>query len=87
MSRIAEEEIPTPLGMEIMNEQSMRLFLNAKPFEPFVVVMSSGQRYEVRHPENCNLTKTKIVIVDHDKDTVAICALLHVAAVETPQNA
>jgi len=73
--------------MEVMNEQSMRLFLNARPFEPFVVVMSSGQRYEVRHPENVVLTKTKIVIIDPDADTVAICGLLHVATVETQQTA
>ena len=70
-----------------MNEQSMRLFLNAKPFETFVVVMSSGQRYEVRHPENVLLSKSKIVIMDPDEDTVAICGLLHVATVETQQTA
>lgn len=70
-----------------MNEASMRQFLDIKPFEPFIVVLSSGQRYEVRHPENVVLTKTKIVIVDPDDDTVAICALLHVASVETKQAA
>jgi len=73
--------------MQMRNEQSMRLFLNAKPFEPFVVVMSSGQRYEVRHPENAVLTKTKIVIIDPEADTVAICGLLHVATVATQQTA
>ena len=70
-----------------MNEVAMRQFLNSKPFEPFVVIMSSGQRYEVRHPENCNLTKTKIVIIDPEQDTVSICALLHVTTVETKQPA
>ena len=49
--------------------------------------MSSGQRYEVRHPENAVLTKTKIVIIDPELDTVSICALLHVASVETQQPA
>ena len=74
-------------GMETMNEVAMRQFLNSKPFEPFVVIMSSGQRYEVRHPENAVLTKTKIVIIDPELDTVSICALLHVASVETQQPA
>ncbi|MDZ4851623.1 MAG: hypothetical protein SGI77_20225 [Pirellulaceae bacterium] len=70
-----------------MNEQSMRHFLNVMPFEPFVVVLSSGQRYEVRHPENVLLSKTKIVIMNPDADTVAVCGLLHVATVETQQTA
>jgi len=36
---------------------------------------------------NAVLTKTKIVIIDPDADTVAICGLLHVATVETQQTA
>lgn len=70
-----------------MNEANMREFLNAKPFEPFRVVMSSGQSHLVKHPENVVLTKTKIVIVDPELDSVAICALLHVTSVETQQAA
>ena len=64
-----------------MNEVTMRQFLKAQPFEPFSVVMSSGQTYAVRHPENVVLTKTKLVIVNPEEDTVAICALLHVSTV------
>ncbi len=70
-----------------MNEANMRQFLNVKPFEPFVVVMSSGDRHLVKHPENALLTKTKLVISNPEDDTLAICALLHVACVETQQPA
>ena len=70
-----------------MNEANMREFLNAKPFEPFRVVMSSGQTHLVKLPENAVLTKTKIVIVDPELDSVAICALLHVTSVQTQQAA
>lgn len=70
-----------------MNEANMRQFLQSKPFEPFMVVMSSGKTHWVKHPENAVLTKTKIVIVDPDEDSVAICALLHIPSVETRQTA
>ncbi len=66
-----------------MNEANMRQFLNTKPFEPFLVVMSGGDRHLVKHPENALLTKTKMVIANPEDDTLAICALLHVASVET----
>jgi len=70
-----------------MNELAMRQFLSLKPFEPFTVVTSSGDRYLVKYPENALLTKTKIVIVNPEDDTIAICALLHVASVQTQQAA
>lgn len=70
-----------------MNEANMRQFLNTKPFEAFVVVMSSGDRHLVKHPENALLTKTKLVIANPENDTIAICALLHIASVETQQTA
>jgi hypothetical protein len=74
-------------GTETMNEAAMREFLKATPFEPFVVVMSSGDRHLVKHPENALLTKTRIYIANPEDDTVAVCALLHVATVETQQIA
>ena len=49
--------------------------------------MSSGQSYEVRHPEIAFVTKTDMLIgVDIEDDGVPaefkICSLLHVTAVE-----
>lgn len=48
--------------------------------------MSSGQSYEVRHPEMAMLMKTDILIGLDEEDGVPsrfkICSLLHVTAVE-----
>ena len=49
--------------------------------------MSSGQTYEVRHPEMALLTRTDLLIgTDIEDDGVPaqfkICSLLHVTAVE-----
>jgi len=70
-----------------MTIQDFQRLLKARPFEPFRVIMSSGERYEVRHPEMAFLTRTKLVLgLDPDKQGVAedwtMCSLLHVTAVE-----
>jgi hypothetical protein len=65
-----------------MIAESVRQWLSHKPFQSFDVVMSSGQRHRVRHPECAILTKTQLVVVDPDADSVAVCQLLHVAALE-----
>ncbi|HWE36451.1 MAG TPA: hypothetical protein VG406_07790 [Isosphaeraceae bacterium] len=49
--------------------------------------MSSGQSYDVRHPEMALLTRTDLLVgVDETRDGVPasfkICSLLHVTAVE-----
>lgn len=45
-----------------MTLQKFRELLTKRPFKPFRVVMSSGQQYEVRHPEIAFLTRTDILI-------------------------
>jgi hypothetical protein len=67
--------------------QTFRDLLAQRPFKPFRLVMSSGQTYEVRHPEMAMLTRTSILVgVDVADDGVPaefkICSLLHVIAVE-----
>jgi hypothetical protein len=49
--------------------------------------MSSGQSYEVRHPEMALLTRTDLLVGVDDADdgvpaSFKICSLLHVTAVE-----
>jgi hypothetical protein len=61
--------------------------LTAKPFKPFRLVLSSGQAYDVRHPEVAFLSRTSIYIgIDVADDNVPadykMCSLLHVTAVE-----
>jgi hypothetical protein len=70
-----------------MTVQTFRQLLTQQPFQPFRLVMSSGQTYEVRHPENAFLTRSDILVgVDDTDDGVPadfrICSLLHVSAIE-----
>lgn len=70
-----------------MTLQTFRELMSQRPFKPFRLIMSSGNAYEVRHPEMAMLTKTDILVgTDAADDGVPakfkICSLLHVAAVE-----
>jgi hypothetical protein len=70
-----------------MTSQDFQRLLRARPFQPFRIVMSSGERYEVRHPEMAFLMRTKLVLgLDPDSQGVAddwvMCSLLHITAVE-----
>ena len=61
--------------------------LARRPFQPFRLVMSSGQTYDVRHPEMAFLTRTNILVgIDQADDGVPaefkICSLLHVTSIE-----
>ncbi len=73
-----------------MTVQNFREKLQARPFQPFRVVMSSGQSYEVRHPEMAFLSRTAIYVGIDAEDGVPadfrLCSLLHVTAIE-PLNA
>ncbi|HEX6985447.1 MAG TPA: hypothetical protein VF170_08725, partial [Planctomycetaceae bacterium] len=70
-----------------MTVQTFRELLTQRPFKPFRLVMSSGQTYDVRHPEMAWLTRTSILVgLDETEEGVPaefkICSLLHVATVE-----
>ena len=70
-----------------MTVQTFRELLSQQPFRPFRLVMSSGQSYEVRHPEMAMLTRSDMLIgVEPGDDNVPaefrICSLLHVTTVE-----
>ena len=73
--------------MPSMTVQTFRELLSQRPFRPFRLVMSSGQTYEVRHPEMAMLTRTDILVgVDETEEGVPaefrICSLPHVTAIE-----
>jgi hypothetical protein len=70
-----------------MTVQTFRELLSQLPFRPFRLVMSSGQSYEVRHPETAMLTRTDLLIgVGETEEGVPaefrICSLLHVITAE-----
>jgi hypothetical protein len=73
--------------MACMTVQTFRHLLTQQPFKPFRVVMSSGQTYEVRHPEMAWLTRTDLLVGVGESDEgvpaeFRICSLLHVTTVE-----
>jgi hypothetical protein len=70
-----------------MNAEYFRQLSHQRPFEPFVVHLSSGEVHPVRHPECAALTNTRLVIVDPEKDHITVCSLLHIVSVEMLQPA
>jgi hypothetical protein len=68
--------------MMFMNQEYFQRLLNARPFEPFAVQLSSGVTHPVRYPGCAILTRTRLVIVDPDADHIDVCALLHIVKVE-----
>jgi hypothetical protein len=74
-----------------MTVQTFRELLTHRPFRPFRVILSSGQAYQVRHPEHAFLTRTDLLVgVGESAEGVPaefrICSLLHITTVE-PINA
>ena len=70
-----------------MTVKTFRDLLHAQPFKPFRIVMSSGQSYDVKHPEMAWLTKSDLFVgVGSTKLGVPaefqICSLLHITTVE-----
>jgi hypothetical protein len=50
--------------------------------------MSSGESYEIRHPEMAVLTRAGLIIVLPDEqgnpsDRIEFCSFLHIAGIET----
>ncbi|RJP42522.1 MAG: hypothetical protein C4547_00315 [Phycisphaerales bacterium] len=69
-----------------MTLELLRGFLAKRPFQPFRLVTSSGQVYDVIHPENAILVKGGLVVAYGAKssdlpDRVATLSLPHIAAV------
>jgi hypothetical protein len=70
-----------------MTVQTFREMLARRPFEPVKLTLSSGQTFEIRHPEMAFLTRTSILIgIDLAEDGIPaefkIVSLLHVASME-----
>jgi len=61
-----------------MNAEAIREMLNCRPFEPFEVVMSSGERHLVKHPEFAILMPSRVIVTDPVADQAAILSLMHV---------
>ncbi len=79
-----------------MNTTAIKNKLKQVPFAPFEIVVSSGDRYRVDHPDNVLLTK-EAAVVGYGKpqkpgtlpDDFIILSYLHIASIEptTPKTA
>jgi hypothetical protein len=70
-----------------MSAAALKERLSRRPFDPFRIVLSNGDRYDVRHPEMALLLRNGIYVAlpeAHDDlpENAVWCSLLHVAAVE-----
>jgi hypothetical protein len=70
-----------------MNVEAIREWLNRRPFEPFVLRLSNGETYDVRHPELVALGKNRIVVADPETDRFVHLSLIHVNSIEALQTA
>lgn len=71
-----------------MNVTVLRDLLARRPFDPFRVRLSSGDAYDVRHPEMAFLLRNGIYIALPDgngdvPEQAVYCALLHIVSVES----
>ena len=70
-----------------MTVQTFRDLLKKQPFQPFRIVMSSGQHYDIPHPEMAFLTRTSLLVGTGNTDDgvpaeFKILSLLHITAIE-----
>lgn len=70
-----------------MTADTFRKILRRKPFEPFRIVISSGESYNVMHPEMVFVTNKTLVLALPDPTTpdghrLDFCSYLYIAHVE-----
>ncbi|MFM9059959.1 MAG: hypothetical protein ACKOSQ_12705 [Planctomycetaceae bacterium] len=69
-----------------MTVEAIRDWIHRQPFQPFRITTSSGDAYEIRHPEMAFLTRAEIVIGLGERDGIPsryrTVSLLHVTAAE-----
>ncbi len=70
-----------------MNTETIREWLNRRPFEPFLLSLSNGETFPVKHPENVIVLKTRLILGYPETDSVVHVALLHVNSVQPLQVA
>jgi uncharacterized protein (DUF302 family) len=68
-----------------MNAEAIRGMLNRRPFEPFEIVMSSGERRLVKHPEFAILLPSRLIVTDPVADQAAMLSLVHITELRPAQ--
>jgi hypothetical protein len=71
-----------------MTADALRNLLKQQPFEPFQLILSSGDKYAVKHPENVLVLKNRALVavdpevIDDDPDQYVTVSYLHLAGAE-----
>jgi hypothetical protein len=69
-----------------MSGDLIRERLRKQPFEPFEVHVSSGDVYQVKHPEQGLVTGTNFYVWFPETDHVASLSLLHITGLEVSET-
>jgi hypothetical protein len=69
-----------------MNTEAIKEWLNRRPFEPILLALSNGESYEVRHPENVIVLKTRLILGYPEADSVVHVGLIHVNSIQPIQR-
>jgi hypothetical protein len=78
---------PASARNRILMIADIQQLLEARPFQPFSVVTSSGMKYRVASPEHADFNPrgTRVVIWFDDDSSVQVAGL-HIAALETESS-
>ena len=74
-----------------MNPQTLRDHLQRQPFEPFRVILSNGESFEIRHPEMAMILQNNLLVgfqfsQEGFPERYQVLSLLHVAHLEPIQR-
>ena len=75
-----------------MNADALRTLLHTQPFEPFEIILSSGDRYAVKHPEMILILKNRVLVASDPRgprqlpDSYITISYLHIAGAEPLGN-
>ncbi len=73
-----------------MDARTIRDALNRQPFEPFRVVLSNGEEFEIRHPEMALVLLRNLLIGYEEEEGFPtrfhVVALLHIAYLHPPDQ-
>jgi hypothetical protein len=64
-----------------MRPEAIRELMQRRPFVPFTIHMTSGDKYRVSHPEQVLITKGLLLIYYEGEDRIAYCSFIHIADV------
>ena len=64
-----------------------RELLHRQPFEPFTIVMTSGERYLVENPDNVAVSDTRISLFPPRTERWILIRLNQVASIESIEKA